>query len=83
MIAAGLMFITMFVGLWMWGGNIGREKTALYLFVYASLVDQAFRHLRIMPTLDGMYEALDPVTSMFWAGGPIAFSYVLASKLFS
>jgi hypothetical protein len=82
MIAAGLMFATMWLLLTVWGGDPGRPGTAAYLFVAGGVVDLAFRYLRIMPTLDGMYEALSVPVSMFWAGGPILFSYLLARRLF-
>ena len=42
-----------------------------YLFIYGGLWDLAFRYLRLMPSLDGYYEALNHVQSFIWGGIPM------------
>lgn len=66
MIAGGLMFILAYI----------YEMTGLPLnngmiFIYGGLWDIAFRQLRIMPSLDGYYRALNPIQSFVWGGIPM------------
>lgn len=66
MIAGGLMFLVAFL----------YEMTNLplknsYLFIYGGIWDILFRYLRLMPSLDGYYEALNPIQSFIWGGLPL------------
>jgi hypothetical protein len=80
-IAGGLMYVTMWLGLKLWG-NPNQPKTTLFLFVFGAVVDFVlFRQGRMMPSLDGMYTAMSAPVSMAWAGGPLVMAYGLARFL--
>lgn len=80
-IAGGLMFASTYIGLLLRPGNPTRDGGVLYLFVYGALIDILFREWHLMPTLDGMYDVLRPSTSMLWAGGPLAASYMITKYI--
>ena len=77
-IAGGLVLLSMWIGLMLWGGNPNKPHTALFLFVFGAAIDNIFRFGHIMPTLDKMYVALSPPESMFWAGGPLTATFLIA-----
>ena len=70
-IAAGLMFASMWSAIALWNGSTHHKWFVPYLFVFGAFLDVAFRVLRLMPSLDCMYNVLHPVTSIVWAGGPL------------
>lgn len=84
-IAGGLVAITVYVGLSIWElvnhdeiSNIKLEYTFVYIFLFGAFVDNFFRFLHLMPTLNGMYEKLSPPVSMFFAGSPLVAALGLA-----
>lgn len=85
-IAGGLVAFTVYIALQLWEKVIIRKTvsetkhlyTIAYLFIFGAIFDNFFRFFHLMPTLDGMYEALSPPVSMFFAGGPLVASYLLA-----
>ena len=66
MIAGGLMFFLAFLY-----ELSGLPLTNEFLFIYGGIWDILFRQLRLMPSLDGYYEALTPVMSFIWGGLPM------------
>jgi hypothetical protein len=80
-IAGGLMLICMWGILTLWGGDPNRSGTVGFIFLIGMIIDVIFRVFHIMPTLNEMYIKLGPITSMLWAGGPLAASF-LATKYY-
>lgn len=85
-IAGGLVAFTVYISILLWEKIIIRKtisevplwKTLVYIFIFGAIFDNFFRYLHLMPTLDGMYIKLSPIVSMFFAGGPLVASVLLA-----
>jgi hypothetical protein len=45
--------------------------------LYGAGLDVLFREFRLMPSLDGYYEALTPLQSMFWGTVPMVLPLFL------
>ncbi len=43
------------------------KKTYINLAIYATILDILFRYLRLFPSLDNYYKALNPILSIVWA----------------
>jgi hypothetical protein len=82
-IAGGLMLICMWAILTLWGGDPNRDGTTEFIFVAGMMIDVIFRLFHIMPSLDEMYTKLSPITSMLWAGGPLAASFLVTKYYIS
>lgn len=53
-----------------------------YFFAFGAVVDNFFRFGNLMGSLSGMYCALSPPVSMFFAGAPLVAAYWIALALF-
>ncbi len=71
-IAGGMLY---FFGLIMDLLNI--KKTYINLIIYAIFLDLSFRYLRIFPSLDGYYKALNLYQSITWAIIPMLLPKIL------
>jgi hypothetical protein len=78
-IAGTIMWVTMWLALKAWPHGNRHPHIILFLFLFGSITDILYRELRLMPSLDGMYEEFSPMVSMFWAGGPLVLAYLIAS----
>lgn len=77
-IAAGLMFLSMWIGLRVFRvTTLDPKYLAVFIFLYGCVIDNFFRYFHWMPTLNGMYEAMTPIRTMFWAGGPLLASLLV------
>jgi hypothetical protein len=88
-IAGGLVSFCVYVALLLWEKTMSKKvatinygHTIIYLFVVGCIFDLFFRYLHIMPSLDKMYEKLSIPVSMFFAGGPMAASFIIASFMY-
>lgn len=85
-IAGGLVSFTVYISLFIWENLIMNDTiseikywyTILYMFIFGAIFDNLFRFFHLMPTLDGMYQKLNPIISMIFAGGPVAASFIFA-----
>lgn len=73
LIAGGMMYL--FVGVFRL--SFGSTPSYALTFLYGMMLDVIFRITRIMPSLDGYYEALTPIMSMIWGGIPAVIPFFL------
>lgn len=80
----GAMFIAgsmMYMFTWFISAVSGPTPDYFIVFMYGVLLDVLFRVTRIMPTLDGYYTALSPLTTMIWGGIPAVLPFMVLDYL--
>ena len=55
----------------------GLPLNNMNLALYGGSLDMVFRHLRVFPSLDSYYDALDPVESVIWGVIPMVMPNLL------